>query len=257
MDADVPIAVGHDVVAGAGLRFGGRGQLVLAHQSKPAATQCSAESRSVDPDIAKARNWERLSEILGIPILRVVKITGKDPIYRMDLEGAKVEFSTVKKLVTQETFRCTIAAATNHYAPKQKPKSWEELVRTMLSSLTEEDGGEEMDLEGRARMYLSQYLSEIGFIDASDGENSQNARKPMIVDGTITVCSNDLQIYVNRTTGQNLSIPEITAMLSVVGAKVFRFHRGPADQKRWKLPTAEYDPGKHSAQYREDIHRGN
>ena len=29
VDADVPIAVGHDVVAGAGLRLGGRGQLVL------------------------------------------------------------------------------------------------------------------------------------------------------------------------------------------------------------------------------------
>src|SRR5205814_9983720 len=27
--ADVPVAVGHDVVAGAGLRFGGRGQFVL------------------------------------------------------------------------------------------------------------------------------------------------------------------------------------------------------------------------------------
>ena len=29
MDADVPVAVRHDVVAGAGLRFGGRSQLVL------------------------------------------------------------------------------------------------------------------------------------------------------------------------------------------------------------------------------------
>jgi hypothetical protein len=206
-----------------------------------------------DPVIAKAQVLERVSAIVGIRIYRVVKITGKDPIYRMDLEGVKVEFSTVKKLVTQDSFRCAIAAATNFLPPKQKTKGWEELVGMILSALTEEDGGEEMDLEGQARMYVSQYLAETGFIEVIDCQNTQIARKPMIIDGTITVCSNDVQRHVNNVTAQNLSIKEITAMLSVVGGRSFRLHRGAADQTRWKLPSSEFDPARFSAHYREDL----
>jgi hypothetical protein len=225
-------------------------------QAEPAATQGTADSSSPGPEIAKAQTWERISEILGIRIYRVVKITRKDPIYRMDLECGKVEFSTVKKLLTQATFGCIIAAETNHFPPKQKPKAWEEIARMMLSSLTEEDGGEEMDLEGRALMYLSQYLAETGFIDSVDGQKTQNARKPMILDVTITVCSSDIQLYVNKTTGQNLSISTITAMLSVLGARSFR-HRGKfPEQSRWRLPCNEFDPGKYCAHYREDMDHG-
>jgi hypothetical protein len=213
----------------------------------------ASDSGAIDPIIAKAQVWERVSAILGIRILRVVKITGKDPIYRMELEGAKVEFATVKKLVTQDSFRCAIAAATNFLPPKQKTRGWEDLVRMMLSALTEEDGGEEMDLEGRAHMYVSQYLAETGFIEAIDGRDTQIARKPMIIDGAITVCSNDFQRYVNNAAAQNLSIKEIAAMLSVAGGLSFRLHRGAADQTRWKLPSSEFDPSRYSAHYREDL----
>lgn len=226
----------------------------VAPQSAGAAAQ--GEPDSPDPGIAKAQTWERISAILGIQIHRVVKITGKDPIYRMDLEGGKIEFSTVKKLVTQETFRCIIAAATNHFPAKQKPRAWEEIVRLMLSALTEEDGGEEMDLEGRALMYISQYLRETGFIDSIEGQNSQNARKPLILDGFITVCSNEIQLYVSKTTGQNVPISAITSMLSVVGAIGFRFHRKAADQTRWKLSATLFDPAQYSARYREDTEHG-
>jgi hypothetical protein len=125
----------------------------------------------------------------------------------------------------------------------------------MLGSLTEEDGGEEMDLEGRALMYISQYLRETGFIDSIEGQNSQNARKPLILDGFITVCSNEIQLYVSKTTGQNVSISAITSMLSVVGAIGFRFHRKAADQTRWKLPVALFDPAEYSAHYRPGIRR--
>jgi hypothetical protein len=217
------------------------------------STRNAAECVPADPIIAKAQTWERISGILGIRIFRVVKITGQDPIYRMELEGAKIEFSTVKKFVTQDSFRCAIAAATNFLPLKQKPKGWEEIVRIMLSALTEEDGGEEMDLEGRAHMYVSQYLAETGFIEAIDSQNTQIARKPMIIEGAVTVCSNDFQRYVNNAIAQNLSIKEIASMLSVVGGRSFRLHRGAVDQTRWRLPASEFDPARYSAHYREDL----
>jgi len=225
---------------------------------QPAAAEPpgATDSQSPDPAIAKAQTWERISEILGIRIYRVVKITGKDPVYRMDLEGSKVEFSTVKKLVTQETFRCTIAAATNHLPPKQKPKPWDEIARLVLSSLTEEDGGEEMDFEGRALMYVSQYLAETGFIESVEGQSTQNARKPMILDGAITVCASDIQLYVNKTWNQFFAVQAITGMLSVLGGQTFRHHVKRADQSRWRLPASAFDPAQYSARYREDTEHG-
>jgi hypothetical protein len=102
-------------------------------------------------------------------------------------------------------------------------------------------------------MYVSQYLAETGFIEAIDGRDTQIARKPMIIDGAITVCSNDFQRYVNNAAAQNLSIKEIAAMLSVAGGLSFRLHRGAADQTRWKLPSSEFDPSRYSAHYREDL----
>jgi hypothetical protein len=211
---------------------------------------------SADPGIAKAQIWERISEILGIRIYRVVKITGKDPIYRADLEGAKVEFSNVKKLVTQETFRCIMAAETDYFPPKQKPRAWEEIVRLMLSALTQEEGGEEMELEGRARLYISQYLAETRFIDSVEGQNTQNGRKPMILDGTITVCASDIQLYVNKTWGQSFSLQAIAGMLSVTGARMLRHRVKYVDQSRWRLPLTAFDPKHYSAHYREDMDHG-
>jgi hypothetical protein len=223
-------------------------------RAEPASDRGTADS--ADPEIAKAQTWDRLSAMLGIRIYRLVKITGKNPIYRMDLEEDRVEFSSVKKLISQESFRCNIAAATNKCVPKQKGKAWDEIAQVMLNALTEEEGGEEMQLEGAARLSTSQYLADTGFIDAVEGQNTQNARKPMIFDGAITLCSNDFQFYLNKTTGQNLPVSAIASMLSVIGGKSFRLHRKGVDQWRWKLPPGEFDPAKYSAQYREDFNHG-
>ena len=225
------------------------------HAGRP-ASDTTEDAGSADHSMMKAQTWERISEILGIRVFRLVKITGKDPIYRMDLDGAKVEFSTVKKLVTQDNVRYAIAAATNYLPPKQKPRAWEQMAQEMLGAVTEENGGEEMDLEGRARLYISQYLGETGFIDSVEGQNAQNARRPIILDGVITVCGSDIQQYVNKIWGQSLSVQAVAGMLSVLGAQTFRHHVKRFDQSRWKLPVAAFDPVQYSAQYREDPNHG-
>jgi len=229
------------------------------NRCKPGSNPVALDSQDktdhiiVDPTTARGRNWDHISDALGIRIYRMIKITGKNPIYRMEGEGGKIEFSNIRKISSQDNFRTTIAAAINKFPRKLKPAVWTQISQLMLDSLTEEDGGEEMDLQGSARMYVHQYLSETGFIESVEGESSQNARKPLILDSGVTVCSSDLQIHINKTTGQNLSVPQVTAMLSVLSAQSFR-HRGKfSEQSRWKLPSAEFDPAQYSAQYREDI----
>jgi hypothetical protein len=184
-----------------------------------------------------------------------VKITGNEPFYRMDLEGGKAEFRNVGKLLSQDSFRNTIAAAVNRYIPKQRSKAWEQIVQMMLDALTEQDGGEELDLEGAGRMHLINYLSEVGFIDSVEGSNNQQARRPMIHDGHIMVCASDFQLFVNKTTCQNLSVNRIAGMLSALGAKSYR-HRGNfGEQSRWLLRPNDFDPLKYSRHHIEDLVR--
>jgi hypothetical protein len=142
----------------------------------------------------KAQLCDRLSEILGIRIYRLVKIIGTHPLYRLESEGRNIEFTSVSKLVTQASLRYAIAAAVNKLFLKRKPKDWERIAQMMLDAVIEENGGEELELEGAARMYVTQYLSETPFIPSLESQSVQSARKPMVYQGHIAICTSDLQI---------------------------------------------------------------
>ena len=59
-----------------------------------------------------------------------------------------------------------IASAADHLVPKIK--AWNQVAQMMLNALTVEDGGDEADLVGSARIYVEGYLSETPFNDAEE-----------------------------------------------------------------------------------------
>jgi hypothetical protein len=209
------------------------------------------------PELSKALLCEQISRVFGVRIVRLVKITGKEPAYHMELEDAKIEFPHVGKLISQEAVRVAIAAAVGKLIPKIKPKHWEKLAQAMLDACMVEQGSLEMEWEGAARTYVAQYLAETGFIESIDGQTVQNQRKPMMIDGQIAINASDLQIYVNKTTFQNLSVKTIASMLSVMGGKQMRV-RGQRfrEQSRWLLPLNEFDPSEYTARSQGESHAG-
>ena len=92
-------------------------------------------------------------------------------------------------------------------------------------------------------LYIGQYLTETTFIGSIEGQMAQERRRPMVRDGRITICAPDLQMHINKTTQQNLSVRSVAAMLSAIGAKAVRV-RGKKirEQSRWELPLEEFDP---------------
>lgn len=219
-----------------------------AQQGAPVAPEEPTASESTtapaNPDTAKALLCERISSVIGISIVRLVKIEGKEPQYRMELgDGRKIEFPNVMKLITYDSVRAAIAATVGKIIPKINAKHWEQVAQAMLDACIIEEGTEEMEWEGAARMYLQHYLAETGFIPCIEGQRLQDQRRPLALDGKITVCTSDLQTYINKTTFQNLSVKAVAGMLSAIGAKSIRV-RGPnfKDQSRWVLPTADFDP---------------
>ncbi len=177
----------------------------------------------VDPLAAKAALCESISTSLGIRILRFVNITGKEPTYQVELEHGRIELSNVSGIIEQKSLRVAIASAVKRIIPKIKPQVWERLAQAMLDALVEREGGVEAEFEGAMRVYLGHYLTETAFIPSIEGQPSHAIRRPMLIGGQIAVNSIDLQLYLNKTFGQNLSVKAIASMLSAVGAE----HPGP------------------------------
>ncbi len=196
-----------------------------------------------DPDAAKSLLCDRVSQALGIRVLRLVKLTGKEPIYHMELPEGKIEFASVGKLISQDAVRLAVAAQMGKLIGKIKPKLWEQVAQALLDACIIEQGGEEGEWEGAARMYVAQYLAETGFIETVEKQMVQNQRKPMVIDGCIAICASDLQIYIGRTMFQTLTVKAVGSMLKALGGKHIRV-RGSKhkEQSRWSLPINEFDP---------------
>ncbi|MFZ5926324.1 MAG: hypothetical protein ACOYX1_02640 [Acidobacteriota bacterium] len=197
---------------------------------------------------AKASLCEYISQVLGVRILRIVKVTGKEPTYQLVLENAKIELAHVGKLLDQNSLRMAIATATNKLIKRLKPKLWDQLAQLMLDALIEEEGGPETQLEGAMRMYLEQYLTDVAFIPAIEGQPSNAIRRPMVLEGQIAVNSADLQLFINKTFVQNLSVKAVASMLAAIGAKNIRVRSAKnGEQGRWLLPADQFNPADYTA----------
>jgi hypothetical protein len=116
----------------------------------------------------------------------------------------------------------------------------------MLDACIDEDGGEELESQGAARLCIRQYLGETTFISVIAGQPPQDARKPMVRDYQIAVCSSDLQLYLSRTQPA-ISVKAVVAMLCAAGAKVERVRGKFKEQSRWMLPLDEFDPADYAS----------
>jgi len=196
-----------------------------------------------DSPTARALLCEQISNAIGVRVLRIVKIDGQEPTYRLELEATKIGFPSVDKLVGQQSFRMKIASAVDHLVPRIPPKVWDRVAQMILNALTVEDGGDESKLVGAAKLYVERYLSETPFIDAEQDHPYQTRFKPTVYEGQVAICSHDLQQHINKAWGENRAIKEVTAMLSALGASSTRLKRTRLrDQSRWLLPSSEFAP---------------
>lgn len=211
--------------------------------------QASEPAMPADPLAAKAVLCERISAALGIRILRIVKITGKEPTYQLELEQGRIEIPNVSGLIEQRSLRVAIASAVNKIIPKIKTPVWEKLAQAMLDALIEREGGVEAEFEGAMRVHLGQYLTETSFIPGIEGQPSHAIRRPMVINGQIAVNAVDLQLYLSKTFGQSLSVKGIASMLSAIGAQSIRVRGAKIrEQGRWLLPLSQFDPTEFTTQ---------
>jgi hypothetical protein len=198
--------------------------------------------------VLKAQLCEHISNALGIRIIRLVKITGKDPTFHMELEVGKIEFDSIRKFATQEAIHYAVAAATGKFTRKIKPKDWERIKQMMLDACYVETGSVEDEFEAGGKTLIASYLSETGFIESVETAEVQNQKKPILKDGRVAVNTTDVSNYATKTLYKNITSKAVASMLRALGAEQFRLcGRKFKEQSRWLLPLEEFDPADYPA----------
>lgn len=209
------------------------------------ATMAPQADCALDSDEAKALICERISNAIGIPILRIVKVDGQSPTYRVELESGKVIFPSLDKLASQASFRLKIAGLANRYPNKMSAKAWEQISQLMLEALTVLSGGDETTIEGTAMHYLERYLGDRPLVEPDETTSPSSRQNPTICEGRIAICLFDFHQHIKKLYLADLAVNQVTAMLSAIGAEAFRFKAGVLrDQSRWLLPISSFPPEK-------------
>jgi len=198
----------------------------------------------ISEEMAKAILCQKISQQLGIEVLRIVKIEGQDPTYHVHTERGIVEFENVDKFISYASVRSKIAAKTGILIRRFKPKEWDVLAQMMLNACIIEECTDEEEFEGSARSFVLDYLAETDFIPSIENQRIQDQRKPMIIAGRIAVCSSDVASYLEKTKNVKLSPKAAASKLKALGAKATQRLRSNkfASQSRWALPLPEFNP---------------
>jgi hypothetical protein len=227
-----------------------------AADGAPVAVDGTAPAQ-VDPARAKAILCEALSEMFGVHILRIIKITGEHPTYRFELDDVTVEIESPAKFADQCAVRNAILGQSDQMINRFKSRDWDLIVKKMLQALTIKDGGEEATLEGSAGLYLTSYLSETNFISAIETQTIQTVRRPTVLPehpDQIAICASDFRAYITKFTNEKVSAQDVSRMLNSVGGQIIHARGKFRKQDRWVLPVKDFAPKQYMShiQERED-----
>lgn len=209
----------------------------------------SALSPEDAEELAKLLLCHEISLVLGVEVVKMECIKGKDPTFHMRIADGVVEFNDVDQLITYRLLKKKIAAGTLRIINKIKPKEWDAFQQKLLSACIVREATDDEQFEGGARNDILDYLTETDFIPAIEGQRIQDQKKPLILHGKITIASPDLAAYIEKTKGRKTSPKYAASMLNVVGARRTERLRSSqyASQTRWALPLpmpdrAGFDP---------------
>jgi hypothetical protein len=202
-------------------------------------------AKEMSPERVKAELCAKISAAIGIPvpITRLVRITGKDPSYRMELgDGTRIEFAAINKFADQDAVRWAVATQTKWIMPPIKAVRWREIAQDMLHACFDEQGPIETQWADAARDTVARYLDDNGFIEDIATAHPQYRGKPVVILGRIAINTTDFHAWINKTTLQALSIKALASTLSAMGAVQMTVPVKRREQSRWLLPIEHFDP---------------
>jgi hypothetical protein len=208
-----------------------------------AAPQPEAHAPAQPDKREQARQW--LYEKLGFEILHYVVLKGKAPIGHLELgkpNPMKIELARPCIILNYGDFRNLLydQGVTIPSFKGKKAKEWDAIAESINLLRETEDGGQELDWEGHTELITLRYLHARGFVESLDAERSDTVRFPLLVDGEIAICSDDLSEYISRRI-EKTTPKTVASGLRALGAIQHRHRTRFHDQTRWFLPRSKFD----------------
>jgi hypothetical protein len=213
---------------------GNRNSWFLDHELTP------EEKGAMDEVLSDMLN---LKDSEGKPaIMRVRKITGDKPTWRIDLvDSRSISIRNAGGILYRDQMNAIIFAATNRQIKPYSRKEWREVVAAFTAAIVEEPAGLESYAAGELHVLLEQYLTATG-VKLSAGEAFGDPRllfMPFEANGRITVNATDFREWIVKHKNNNMEIADMANRLSAIGAECREFQPGAGRQKqsRWILPA--------------------
>lgn len=229
----------------------GATQPSTAEQENPGTPELTARALG---DEQRVELLDQLGLWLGIRILRITKVSGKDPSYLIETETAKVDIDNVHKLLDQKYMRGKLSASCNVLITRYQQDQWDAICAIFVGVAVVRDGGEELEVEGEARLMLENYLRSRPFA-SPDSREPGKEKFPMAVEGEITVSLVDIRNWMGREygPGEKPSLKHLAFQLTSIEARKIRWRRGNSDGHRWALPAQQWPTEQWVAQEKENI----
>lgn len=185
----------------------------------------------------------KLSTVLNLPVLKMIKYATEPPSYRMITARGEISFATVGKLIHQGYLREQIANM-GHIIPTINKRDWPTVQQWLLDACEIVDAGEDATEAGQVRAWLQAYFTEHRI--KPDFEAAVATRLPYKEEGRIVIFGPDLRSFIGSALREYVSAQILGARLRSFGALPHTvYHTKPNGDRTsyhvWKLP-ADYDP---------------
>lgn len=208
-----------------------------------------ADSVYVDEQVQRGAACERMSDIVGFRIIRIVQIMG-DPIrYHIDTDRGLIVMG--EEILKQDAFNTTLSQRYKIWPKGPKKKDWPVFRQLILDALIEKSGGDESDAIGRARGMVEQYLETNAIVTEEEGR-AGDILLPVLVDDAITVSSEHMRDWVVRRRAERVTVNDVVEHLNRLGCTNVRPVFGGKKRSRWRLPPEQFDPTTYTVKERKE-----
>lgn len=158
-----------------------------------------------------------ISKDLGLTITKLIKWCCEPPVYDLEVNGEMVRLGGCDNLWFQSYFDRIVWDATGIVPIEHKPAKWK-LIRKMLMEIrVNEDVSPEANTGESLRLWLDQWIKDVGSTDPENWERFCKINKPYTKDGQIYFTLIGLRNYLDVTTRDKLSAKDLAVRLRTLG----------------------------------------
>ena len=162
---------------------------------------------------------DNLTRLLGVDITRIVKFVGDPPIYYMYTGQGNITLGKIGNLISQESFRGLVAAATGVLIPSVNKRTWEQRVQAMLIACEEIEVGDASHPIRETRLWLAEYLLEKRPREEGEWEKAAEAKQPFVRHGRTHIFMDDLRRWLDVATGNQMTSHALGQRLRLCNAQ--------------------------------------